>query len=94
MDLAIGIGKNPKRNPKKAAKKSAEMIKRGLSKSKYENKFVLNFVSGPELMRIPGQGYKKVIDSGIISKFVICYCGTAKLAVTDVLTPALLSEFE
>jgi len=78
MDLAIGIGKNPKRNPKKAAKKSAEMIKRGLSKSKYKNKFVLNFVSGPELMRIPGQGYKKVIDSGIISKFVIFAYGLSQ----------------
>jgi hypothetical protein len=71
MDVAIGVGRNTKRNPKKAAKQCAEMIKRELQSSKYENNFLLNCVSGPGAMKIPGQGYKKVIDSGFTSKFVM-----------------------
>ena len=70
MDVSIGIGRNTKRNPKKAADQSTEMIKKGFESSKYKNKFLLNLVSGPELMSVPGQGYKKVVDSGFMSKFI------------------------
>jgi hypothetical protein len=70
MDVQVGLGKNTKRNPVKAGIKSANMIKKGLSNSKYKHKFLFNFVSGPGAIKIPGQGYKKVIDSGFISKFI------------------------
>ncbi|MEM4258943.1 MAG: hypothetical protein QXL17_07330 [Candidatus Thermoplasmatota archaeon] len=70
MDVAVGYGRNTKRNPKKAARQCAEMIKKGLKDSPYKNKFLFNFVSGPETMKIPGQGYKKVVDSGFMSKFI------------------------
>ena len=78
MDVALGVGKNTKRNPKKAARQCAEMIKKEFSKSKYHNKFLMNFVSGPETMKIPGQGYKKVVDSGFISKFVTLVFGMSQ----------------
>ena len=71
IDVAIGFGNNTKRNPKKAAEKSTKMIKKEFSSSLYKNKFLLNLVSGPGAMKIPGQGYKKVIDSGLTSKFII-----------------------
>jgi len=71
MDVAVGCGKNTKRNPKRAAKQSSDEIQRGLSNSKYSNKFLLNLVSGASAMKIPGQGYKRVIDSGFMSKFVM-----------------------
>ncbi|MDH7507648.1 MAG: FIST N-terminal domain-containing protein [Candidatus Thermoplasmatota archaeon] len=35
-------------------------------------------ISGPELIRIPGQGYKKIVDSGIISKFVVQAFGVSQ----------------
>jgi len=70
MDVAIGYGKNTKRNPKKAVQTIVEMINRGLKSSPYQNKFLLNFVSSAELMKIPGRGYKKIINSGFMSKFV------------------------
>lgn len=70
MDISIGLGKNTKRNPKNAAKQSSNKIKKELSKSKYSNKFLFNLVSGASVIKIPGQGYKKVVDSGFISKFV------------------------
>ncbi len=78
LDVVIGYGKNTKRNPKKAAKQCAEMIKKGFAKSDYKNKFILNFVSSAELMKIPGQGYKKVIDSGFMSKFVTLVFGMSQ----------------
>jgi len=78
IDVAIGIGKNTKRNPKKAVKQSYEMIKKEFEKSIYKNKFVFNFVSGASVMKIPGQGYKKVIDSGFMSKFVMLAFGMSQ----------------
>jgi hypothetical protein len=71
IDVHIGIGNNTKRNPKKAAKQSYNMIKKQFDESVSPNKFLLNFVSGPEVMKTPGQGYKKVIESGFASKFVM-----------------------
>ena len=69
MNVVFGFGKNTKRNPKKAVEKSAEMILRG-NDNNYKNKFLLNFVSGPSVLEIPGQGAKKVIDSGFMSRFI------------------------
>lgn len=69
MDVAIGYGKNTKRNPKKAALQCTNMIKKQLMNSKYKNKFLFNLVSGASVMRIPGQGEKKVVESGLVSKF-------------------------
>jgi len=81
MDVAIGYGRNTKRNPKKAAKQCAEMIKKELVNSPYKNNFLLNFVSSAELMKIPGQGYKKVIDSGFMSKFVTLVFGLSQYLI-------------
>ena len=78
MDVVLGLGKNTKRNPSKAAKKSAEMIKKGLKLSGYKNKFLLNFVSGPGVLKILGQGAKKVIDSGFMSKFITSALGVSQ----------------
>ena len=70
VDVVIGYGKNVKRNPKKAVIQCSQMIKKGFKSSKYGNKFLLNFVSGPLLMKIPGQGFKKVVDSGFMGKMI------------------------
>jgi len=78
MDVVLGCGRNVKRNPKRAAQQSISMIKKGLATSPYKNKFLLNLVSGPELMKIPGQGYKKVIDSGFISSFATLTFGMSQ----------------
>lgn len=71
MDVVMSRGKNTKRNPNKAVKQSADILQKGFEKSQYSHKFIFNFVSGPEVIKIPGQGYKKVVDSGIISKFIL-----------------------
>jgi hypothetical protein len=81
MDIAIGYGKNTKRNPKKAAEQCTNMIKRRFVKSAYRNKFLFNIVSGPGFIKIPGYGYKKVIDSGLTSKFVIFAIGLSRYLV-------------
>jgi hypothetical protein len=78
MDVVLGVGKNTKRNPKKAAEQSAEMIERGFIKSRYKNRFILNFISGPETWKIPGQGYKKIVDSGFWSRFAILAYGISQ----------------
>jgi len=78
MDVVIGHGNNTKRNPKKAATQSCQIIKNGFINSPYSNKFLFNIVSGPETMKIPGQGYKKVIDSKFMSKFVNLAFGTSQ----------------
>jgi len=78
MDVVLGIGKNTKRSPKKAAAQSSEMIKKGFASSNYNNKFLLNFVSGPGVLKILGQGAKKVIDSGFMSKFITLAFGMSQ----------------
>jgi hypothetical protein len=70
MDVAVGVGRNTKRNPKRAARQCARMIQSGLQHSKYDNKFLLNFISGPSVLEFLGQGAKKVIDSTWMSKFI------------------------
>ncbi|MFE3846128.1 FIST N-terminal domain-containing protein [Thermoplasmatota archaeon] len=71
MDVVIGFGKNTKRNPKNAVKQSVNMIQEGLKNSEYKNKFLLNLISGPEIPSMPGLGRKKIIKSGLISKFAM-----------------------
>ena len=70
VDVAVGCGNNTKRNPRKAVEQSTYMLRNELDSSKYTNKFTLNFVSGPQLLSIPGIGYKKVINSAIISTII------------------------
>lgn len=78
MDVTIGFGKNTKRNPKKAANQCFQMIKKGFSSSKFKNKFLLNLIAGPGRMKIPGKGYTFVVDSGIVSKFVMQMFGISQ----------------
>jgi hypothetical protein len=47
IDIAIGIGKNSRLHPKKAATTCSKMIKKKLNKSKYNNKILINVISGP-----------------------------------------------
>ncbi len=75
MDISSGVGYNTKRNPKRAVGQSAEMVKKGLEFTKYRNKFLLNFVSGASVMSIPGQGGKKVLDSGFACRFALLAFG-------------------
>ncbi len=69
MKIGIGVGKNTKRSPKKASKQAANLLKNKLNESNFESNFIFNFISGPEVPNIPGLGRKKIIKSGIISKF-------------------------
>ena len=78
MDVAIGYGQNTKRNPKQSAYQSVDMIKNRFASSNYKNKFLLNFVSGPETLSIPGHGRKKFIDSGFASRFVSLIFSTSQ----------------
>lgn len=80
MDVVVGIGRNTKRNPRKAAYQSFEMLRKGFKKTNYKHKFLLNLISGPGFMKIPGYGYKKVIDSGLTSKFVTLAMGLSQYA--------------
>jgi hypothetical protein len=81
MDVAISMGKNTKRNPKKAAKQSAETIHETLKSSPFQNKFLLNFISGPVMPSIPGVGQKKYIRSGFVSKFALQLLGLSQKLV-------------
>ena len=76
-----------KRNPKKAAEQSLKTIKKDFASTSHKNKFLLNFVSGPGSIKIPGQGYRKVVDSGIISKFIVQAFGISQYLVHKVCHP-------
>jgi hypothetical protein len=78
MDVVIGLGKKTKRNPKRAAEQSSKMIEAGFAKSAFKNKFLLNIISGPETMKIPGEGYRKIVDSGFWSRFANITYGTSQ----------------
>ena len=71
MDVAIGYGTETKRNPEKATNMCIEMIKNGLKETKYQKKILFNIVSGSITIKIPGYGYKKVIDSDFLSKSIV-----------------------
>ncbi|MEF8879310.1 MAG: FIST N-terminal domain-containing protein [Candidatus Thermoplasmatota archaeon] len=78
MDVSACFGKNTKRNPKKATRKSANSIKNDFKESIYQNKFLLNLVSGPEIPSMPGLGKKKIIESGLLSKFAMQAIGISQ----------------
>jgi hypothetical protein len=71
MDVAVGVGKNTKRNPYRAARQCTEIIQKTLQDSPYKNKFLFNFISGPVMPSIPGEGQKKYIRSGFVSNFAL-----------------------
>ena len=70
MDVAVGIGHNTKRNPKKAAIECAEMIKKGLKYSRFPNKLVLPFISGPIMPKFPIIGSKNMVSSSIFGELL------------------------
>jgi len=78
MDVAVGVGRNTKRNPKKAARECAGMIKNGLKDSRYENKFLIDFISGGLVPNMFPLGKRKVIRSGLLSRFVILLLGLSQ----------------
>jgi hypothetical protein len=81
LDVAIGVGRNSKRNPLRAARQSADMVCIGLEESLYENRFLLNFISGPVMPSMPGVGQKKYVRSGFLSRFAIQMLGLSQTLV-------------
>ena len=78
LDIVVGVGNNTKRNPRKAAIQCANMVKKGFSSSKFNNHYLLNFVSGACVMKIPGQGDTKVVNPGFMSKFTMLSFGSSQ----------------
>jgi len=68
MDLALGLGRNTKRTPEMAAFTCAKMIKNKLKKSKYQNKFLFDMISGVKVPSFPIIGRKSVMKSGLIGR--------------------------
>lgn len=63
IDVAIGLGEHVKHYPKKSAKNCINMIKKGLNKSEYKNKFLINIISGPTVPDLPIIGRINFIKS-------------------------------
>jgi len=67
MDVAVGVGHNTKKSPVKAAGECAKMIKANL-RDRWQNRFLVSLVSGPEILELPSGERKKVIR-GITARF-------------------------
>jgi hypothetical protein len=63
IDVSLGFGKHTKRTPKLAARNCANMIKNSLKNSNYQNKFLINFISGATVAKLPYVGRLNVINS-------------------------------
>jgi hypothetical protein len=63
MDIAVGYGHRTKRNPKKAAKSCAAMIKNKLQNSPFQNKFLIDIISGPIIPKFPIVGRVNSVKS-------------------------------
>lgn len=70
MDVVVGYGIHTKRNPKKAAKQCANMIKRQLEESRHKYKFLINFISGPTIPKLPFVGRVNFVKSKILGSFL------------------------
>jgi hypothetical protein len=70
IDIAIGVGKYTKIRPKNAAKSCAAVIKKGLRKSKYKNKLIIDVISGPTIPNIPGIGRFMKIESKTLGNLI------------------------
>lgn len=70
MDVAVGVGYNTKRAPHLAAKECTGMIKEGLKESKYSNKLVIPFISGPIMPRFPLLGSKNMVSSSTFGELL------------------------
>jgi len=71
MDIVTGIGRNTRRDPKKSANDCANMIKEGLKKSKYQNKFLIDLISGPTIPKVPGFGRVNYVKDKKIGNFMV-----------------------
>jgi len=72
MEVAVGIGHNTKQNPKKAAEECAEMIKRQIKEKqmKWKNKFLITFISGAVMPKVPGIGIVNNVKSKKLGMFL------------------------
>jgi hypothetical protein len=70
LDVAVGVGRYTKIKPKNAAKSCAFMIKKGLKKSRYNNKLIIDVISGPTIPNIPGIGRIMKIESKILGNIL------------------------
>ncbi|MDG6219668.1 MAG: FIST N-terminal domain-containing protein [Candidatus Thermoplasmatota archaeon] len=68
MDVFTSFGSHTKRNPQKAAQENCSKIRKQSTEARYNNKFLLNLVSGPIMPKIPGVGQKKIIKSDTLGK--------------------------
>jgi len=68
MDVSVSCCKNIKRKPVRSTDIYTNILKDNLTKSTYENKFLLNLISGAELFNFPGEGQKKIIRSKSVSR--------------------------
>lgn len=69
MDIATAIGFGTKRNPVSAANSCANSIKKAFAKTKYKNKFLTAFISGPIFPTMPFIEPFRVIHNKILSAF-------------------------
>jgi hypothetical protein len=71
IDIALGVGNHTKRSPKAAATQCAKMINKKLKNSKYKNRFLINFISGPTIPFGKINVVKNKISGWIISHLII-----------------------
>jgi len=72
MDFSIAVAENIKKNPELAAYKCAIKIKEDLSKSKFQNKFLLDLPSGTTTPKIPGYPNNlRVVRSKFLSRILL-----------------------
>lgn len=79
LDISIGIGKHTKTNPYGAGKSCSEMINKGLKKSSFKNKLIVDMISAPTIPKVPGLDRVNVIRSNFFgwfaTHFVTRLCG-------------------
>lgn len=70
MNVSVSCSKNIKKQPVHSSDIYTNAIKDNLLNSSYNNKFLLNLISGAELFDFPGSGQKKIIRSKSVSKIL------------------------
>jgi len=71
MDVGIGIGRRTKISPKSASSKCANMIKKELKKTKYDQKFLIDMISGGKVPNLPVRGLLNYVKSPILGNIAV-----------------------
>jgi hypothetical protein len=80
MEIFSGFGLNSKRTPILAAQNCAKMLK-PLINSKFPNKLVILFLSGPSYPDFPGIGKMKVVRNTILPKMLPLIAGFSTIVL-------------